>query len=268
MEKRVPLVITCILFILIAVSVISASVESDFLTLINNERTSVGKGVLVYNPNLNSAAYSHSKEMAENGYFSHDSLDGTSFDKRIVSFGYSGYYALGENIAYSSGNPDANKVFTMWKNSAPHYSNMISGSYNEIGLGVYSKDGLTYYSLDFGKRNGVVIPAPTPVPTPTPNPTPSPSPNPINTNKTTNPASLFGIIDATSKQSRTYRYVSISGYLNEKASVYYEIDNKTRMACSNCNKFSIHFTTKTNNIRVKILAKTSMGKSEEKIIFA
>jgi len=40
----------------------------------------------------------------------------------------------------------------MWKNSSGHYANMM-GDFNEAGLGVYSYNGLAYYTLDLGKRN-------------------------------------------------------------------------------------------------------------------
>jgi hypothetical protein len=45
----------------------------------------------------------------------------------------------------------------MWKNSTGHYANMI-GDFSEGGLGVYSKNGYTYYTLDMGKSRASVIP--------------------------------------------------------------------------------------------------------------
>jgi hypothetical protein len=34
----------------------------------------------------------------------------------------------------------------------------MMGDFNEAGLGVYSKNGYTYYTLDLGKRSGVSVP--------------------------------------------------------------------------------------------------------------
>jgi hypothetical protein len=105
--------------------------------------------------------------MAERGYFSHTSLDGRTFDQRIIAAGYTNYVSLGENIAYAYGAPDAAKVYEMWKNSPGHYANMM-GDFNEAGLGVYSKNGYTYYTLDLGKSRSVTLPTPSPTPTPIP----------------------------------------------------------------------------------------------------
>lgn len=134
------------------------SIETQFMAILNAERVSLGKNILTINSSLSAAAYLHSKDMAENGYFSHTSLDGRNFVQRIVAAGYSNYYSLAENIAYHSGISDSGRVYDMWKNSAGHYANMI-GDFNEAGLGVYSQSGYTYYTLDLGRR---IVPDPAP----------------------------------------------------------------------------------------------------------
>jgi hypothetical protein len=45
----------------------------------------------------------------------------------------------------------------MWKNSTGHYANMM-GDFSDAGLGVYSKNGYTYYTLDLGKSHAPQIP--------------------------------------------------------------------------------------------------------------
>ncbi len=127
-----------------------SSVEGDFIALLNAERATQGKGPVIVNSHLTSAAYLHSQDMAEQNYFSHTSLDGRTFVQRIVAAGYTNYSSLAENIAYAYGAPDAARVFGMWKNSSGHYANMM-GDFNEAGLGVYTKNGYTYYTLDLGK---------------------------------------------------------------------------------------------------------------------
>ncbi len=127
------------------------------MAILNAEREGLGKKPLTINSLLTSAAYLHSEDMAELNYFSHTSSDGRTFDQRIIAAGYTNYSALAENIAYAYGEPDAARVYTMWKNSSGHYANMM-GDYNEVGLGVYSKNGYTYYTLDLGKGNAVQIP--------------------------------------------------------------------------------------------------------------
>ena len=141
----------------------NAFVETDFMTMLNAERASLGKSPLALNPSLTTAAYLHSKDMGDNNYFAHTSLDGRTFDQRIRNAGYTGYYSLGENIAYAYGSADAARVYDMWKNSAGHYANMM-GDFNEAGLGVYSVRGYTYYTLDLGKRSNPLPPPPSPPP--------------------------------------------------------------------------------------------------------
>ena len=133
------------------------SVESDFMAILNAERATLGKSPLSINSYLTTAAYLHSQDMAEQGYFSHTSLDGRTFDQRIIAAGYTNYSSLAENIAYAYGEPDAARVYSMWKNSTGHYANMM-GDFNEAGLGIYSKNGYTYYTLDLGKSNISQIP--------------------------------------------------------------------------------------------------------------
>ena len=120
------------------------------MTILNTERAKMGKNSFAINSYLSTAASLHSKDMAEQGYFSHTSVDGRTFDQRIIAAGYTEYASLGENIAYAYGAPDAARVYGMWKNSTGHYANMM-GDFSDAGLGVYSKNGYTYYTLDLGK---------------------------------------------------------------------------------------------------------------------
>jgi uncharacterized protein YkwD len=133
------------------------SVESDFMAMLNAERAALGKTPLSSNSYLWTAAYLHSQDMAEQGYFSHTSLDGRTFAQRIIAAGYTDYISLGENIAYAYGAPDAARVYGMWKNSTGHYANMM-GDFSDAGLGVYSKNSYTYYTLDLGKGNAIQVP--------------------------------------------------------------------------------------------------------------
>ncbi len=137
------------------------NIQKEFLTLVNAERISLGKAPLVANSQLENAAYLHSKDMGDNDYFSHTSLDGRTFSQRITAAGYN-YVSAAENIAMAGGSPSASTVYDMWKNSSGHYKNMI-GDYAEAGLGVYSVNGKTYYTLDLGKSSSSPTPTPTPI---------------------------------------------------------------------------------------------------------
>lgn len=145
-----------IILLIVASSFISATVESDFLILINNERATYGLDPLQYDAKLTTAAQLHSLDMALNGTFSHTSTDNRTLSQRVNAQGYT-YVSIGENIAYHTGSPDAQTVFTQWKNSASHYSNMMDAAYLDMGIGISSNEGLTYYVLDLGQSNSVCV---------------------------------------------------------------------------------------------------------------
>jgi uncharacterized protein YkwD len=113
-------------------------------------------------PKLQKAARSHSRDMIERDYFSHDTKGGDSFDARLKAFGYAPdgyrYYATGENIAYGSGpyGEPAN-IMDAWMKSDGHRHNILKAEFREIGVGTYAgtygdTDGATMYTADFGVR--------------------------------------------------------------------------------------------------------------------
>lgn len=222
---------------------VRASVESDFINLMNTERTSLGKCVLYENDNLETAGYLHTKDMAENNYFSHNSLDGKTFVDRIKNAGYRVYSSIGENLAYHTGMPDAQRVFTMWKNSPGHYANMI-GSFKEAGLGYYYYNGATYYVLDLGTRPNFVVPS-----------NQTPINNTINQTILTNitlppktnitiPATPLVInngngltITVSKSQSGSRKYITVYGVAKERSKMGYNYNGKNYSICSSCLSF-------------------------------
>ena len=127
------------------------SIETDFMNILNTQRIALGKNSLAINSSLSTAAYLHSKDMAENNYFSHTSPDGQTMVQRVTAAGYTDWTSLGENIAYCYGASDATTVYDMWENSPGHYANMI-GDFTDAGLGVYTLNNYTYYTLDLGEN--------------------------------------------------------------------------------------------------------------------
>ena len=128
----------------ITVSSVSSnpSAEDVVLTLINQHRaagaTCGGTAYppappLTMNPNLQTAARLHSLDMATQNYFSHNSLDGRTFDQRIRNAGYGGSFPLGENIAAGQSTPQS--VVTGWMNSQGHCANIMNASFRSTGVG-------------------------------------------------------------------------------------------------------------------------------------
>ncbi len=98
---------------------------------------------LEWNDELERAATAHSIDMNENDYFSHTSLDGSSFADRIRGTAYEGSPG-GENIA--SGYANEEEVFNAWKNSEGHCKNMMNAKFTDIAVG---RSG-NYWTMNFG----------------------------------------------------------------------------------------------------------------------
>lgn len=111
--------------------------EQAFVTIINDYRSQNGLGPLTPCVSLNRAAQGHSEDMRDLDYFDHDNLDGEDpFDRMCTAcfdLACSSQTAMGENIA--AGNSGAQATFEQWRNSPGHNANMLSASFNFIGIG-------------------------------------------------------------------------------------------------------------------------------------
>jgi uncharacterized protein YkwD len=138
--------------------------EHGVLTEINALRASHHLAALRLSPSLTEAARAHSQEMEADGYFEHNSFDGTAFWKRIQRFypaASFGFWSVGENLLWSSPDVDAHGALTMWLNSPEHRKNMLDPHWREIGVsavheaaapGVYNGLDVTIVTTDFGVR--------------------------------------------------------------------------------------------------------------------
>jgi uncharacterized protein YkwD len=140
------------------------SLEQGVLTDINAFRAAHHLAPLRLSASLTAAARSHSQQMEADGYFAHESADGTAFWKRIQGFypsNHFGFWSVGENLLWSSPDVDAQKALTMWENSPEHRKNMLDPHWREIGVsavhalrapGVYQGLAVTIVTTDFGVR--------------------------------------------------------------------------------------------------------------------
>lgn len=113
--------------------------------LVNQERARSGLSAYAYDPALALSAQRHAVDMAEQGYFSHTSLDGRSFGDRTIAAGYDGS-PRGENIARGQRSPE--QVMESWMGSGGHRANILSDSSNEIGVGFHEN----HWVQVFGRR--------------------------------------------------------------------------------------------------------------------
>ena len=69
----------------------------------------------------------------------------------LYSSDYSVYYTLGENILVGPGSMSPASIEGAWRNSAPHWANITSRSFNVVGIGIYrGPDGRLWAVQEFG----------------------------------------------------------------------------------------------------------------------
>ena len=114
--------------------------EKIIFDLLNAERTKAGLPKLSADATLFKVARLKAQDMVKNSYFSHSSPTYGSPFKMMKTYGIS-YKVAGENIA---GNPSLQDAVKAWMNSATHKQNILSNSYNYIGIGVEKSDTYGY----------------------------------------------------------------------------------------------------------------------------
>jgi uncharacterized protein YkwD len=108
---------------------------------------------LEWSDSLADIAMQHSMDMARQGYFSHDSIDGTSMRDRVFS-AWSGN-TIGENIAASSNDREKQFVVDQWLQSPGHCRLIMADYYTHAGVGTGQDHDNNYayhyfWTLDFG----------------------------------------------------------------------------------------------------------------------
>jgi uncharacterized protein YkwD len=141
-----------------------SSLEIGVLSDLNKIRAQHGLQPLKISARLTASAAQHSREMGADGYFQHNSHDGTSFWKRISRwYGRSGYsyWSVGENLLWSSPDVDPAGAMQLWMNSPEHRANILTARWREIGIsavhlaaapGTYKGLEVTIITTDFGIR--------------------------------------------------------------------------------------------------------------------
>ena len=122
------------------------SFENEVIRLVNEIRKENGLKPLTADWELSRVARYKSRDMKENGYFSHTSpVYGSPFEM-IKNFGLS-YRTAGENIAKGQRTPEA--VVNAWMNSSGHRANILNSSYTKIGVG-YEPSGNYWTQMFIG----------------------------------------------------------------------------------------------------------------------
>jgi len=159
--------------------------DQAILIRLNEARAQHGLRPLALSRALENAAASHSRSMLQNGYFAHESQDGSPFAARLKRFynpaGYASWSA-GENLLYDTGSLDAASAIQAWLASPEHRRNMLDPTWREVGIasmhapsagGIFGGHPAWVVTMDFGARTSGGAPVSKPKSKPTPTRTPT-----------------------------------------------------------------------------------------------
>lgn len=121
---------------------IERGMEQQIFELTNWIRVEHALNPLEWEHELHEVAYHHSKDMAENSFFSHTSPNGEGLKERLAQTEIH-YQAAGENIAAQY--PDALSALEGWLNSEGHREALLAEQFTHIGVGVHR----LYYTQNF-----------------------------------------------------------------------------------------------------------------------
>jgi uncharacterized protein YkwD len=143
-------------------AVSTAPLEAELLDDVNAFRAQHSLPGLRFSVPLTQAARAHSAQMGHEGYFGHESGDGTVFWKRIQSFYRAKpYWSVGENLVWATSTIDAGAVLRLWLASPVHRENLLNPIWRDIGIaalriphagGVFGGATVTIVTADFGVR--------------------------------------------------------------------------------------------------------------------
>ncbi|MAB11182.1 CAP domain-containing protein [Hyphomonas sp.] len=148
-----------------------ASMEMDFFTRVNEERTARGLKPLRFRPELLDAARFQSLDMAYNKFFGHESPDGRHHDARVAAFDRSALVEYSaENVAMvevigGRWNLNRNAVERLHGNlmdSPGHRANILNPDITDVAMGVVRTDSGVWVTQVFVELSGA-LPAPLPV---------------------------------------------------------------------------------------------------------
>lgn len=107
--------------------------EQTLLDLMNRERVEAGLPPLEWCGRCAQVARRHSKDMYEDGYFSHVDIDGVDPFERLQAAGIA-YASAGENLAIAPTAPEAHQGLMA---SEDHRENILRAGFDQVGIGIY-----------------------------------------------------------------------------------------------------------------------------------
>jgi uncharacterized protein YkwD len=141
-----------------------SSAEARLVDSHDQARRAAGRSSLRVAPDLREVARAWSDEMARTGSFRHN----PNVAAQICC-----WTAWGENVAWAGPvdaiggwRPTAERIMQGWLDSSGHRANILSGTYQEVGIGVaVAGNGRMYATAVFRRPDGTASPEAQPVPT-------------------------------------------------------------------------------------------------------
>jgi len=123
-----------------------ASSAQQLFQLLDRDRAQSGLPPLIWDSGLAAAAQKHTQLMADRNQASHQLSGEAPLARRLAGVPWD---AAGENIALNTSISRAN---TWLMNSPPHRANILSRTYNAVGIGVVWKGNQVWVTEDFARR--------------------------------------------------------------------------------------------------------------------
>jgi hypothetical protein len=145
-----PLFHCVFIFLLTAAQAIQSgssisSAEKRVFDELNHERASHGLTALEWDEHAAGAARNHARLLAETGKLSHQFPGEASLPERLGATG-ARFTVSAENVAQTEFIEDVHPALMT---SSGHRANILSVSYNAVGIGVVEKQGKIYVAQDF-----------------------------------------------------------------------------------------------------------------------
>lgn len=139
------------------------AIEREILRLTNAARAERGAPPCAWSDELALAARAHAGDLAARAYVEHVSPEGFDPSHRVSILARRMIGSASENIAYRrAGSPaTAAELMAIWRDSPPHWGNLLRPVHERVGIGVAVRGGRTYavglYSRPDG-RLGAPVP--------------------------------------------------------------------------------------------------------------
>lgn len=128
----------------------ASALEQGVIQWANQERRAKGLSPLRPSAALMASAQQHGCDMANRGFFAHQRAGGPTIGQRAKANGYQ-FRRVTENLAYSR-TAKVDTAAGIWRNSPPHWANVLDPKVTDIGVSVTTSNGRIYWVMNAGRH--------------------------------------------------------------------------------------------------------------------